>query len=100
MRMVTTDDFVTVASNEAKQDLRWFFEVYIRTAKLPTLKSESANGTLKLEWITPENLPFPMPIDVVVDGKTVQVPMTGGKGSISYTGAAPVIDPNGWVLRA
>lgn len=99
-RLATTDDFVTIASTEAKQDLRWFFEVYIRTAKLPALKSSTSNGVMSLEWVTPDNLPFPMPIDVVVNGKTIRVPMTGGKGTVRFSGAEPVIDPNGWVMRA
>jgi aminopeptidase N len=99
MRLVTTDDYVTIASAEAKQDLSWFFEVYVREAKLPELKTETADGELRLEWVTPNSLPFPMPVDVVVDGKTVRVPMTGGKGSVKFSGAEPVIDPNGWVLR-
>lgn len=99
LRLVTTDDFVTIASKESGQDLRWFFEVYVRQAKLPTLKTEATNGVLRLEWTTPENLPFPMPVDVVVGGKTVRVPMTGGKGSLNYSGSAPVVDPNGWVLK-
>lgn len=100
LRLVTTDDYVTIASKEAGQDLRWFFEVYLRQAKLPTLKTEAANGVLRLEWVTPDNLPFPMPVDVVVDGKTVRVPMAGGQGSVPYVGAQPVVDPNGWVLKA
>ena len=99
LRLVTTDDFVNIASTESKQDLRWFFEVYVRQAKLPTLKSDAANGILQLEWATPESLPFPMPIDVAVDGKSVRVPMTGGRGSVKFSGSPPVIDPNGWVLR-
>jgi aminopeptidase N len=99
LRLVTTEDYVTLASIEAKQDLRWFFEVYVRQAKLPVLKTEAAGGLLKLEWSAPEDLPFPMPIDVFVDGKTVRVPMTGGRGQVNYAGAEPVIDPNGWVLR-
>lgn len=99
LRLVTTDDYVNIASTEAKQDLRWFFEVYVRQAKLPVLKTEAANGVLRLEWAAPEGLPFPMPVDVVVNGKTVRVPMTGGKGSINYSGAEPIIDPQGWVLR-
>jgi len=99
LRLVTTDDFVNIASTEAKQDLRWFFEVYVRQAKLPQLKTETANGVLTLEWMTPENLPFPMPVDVVVDGKTIRVPMNGGRGSVPYSGSTPVIDPNGWVLK-
>jgi aminopeptidase N len=99
LRLVTTDDFVTIASQEAKQDLRWFFEVYVRQAKLPVLKTEAANGILRLEWQTPINPPFAMPIDLIVDGKTVRVPMVNGKASVSYIGAAPIIDPQGWVLR-
>ncbi|MBV6457661.1 MAG: hypothetical protein HONBIEJF_00778 [Fimbriimonadaceae bacterium] len=99
LRLVTTDDFVNIASAESKQDLRWFFEVYVRQASLPELKKEAADGVLLLEWVTPDGLPFPMPIDVVVDGKTVRVPMTGGKGSVRFTGEEPVIDPNQWVLK-
>jgi hypothetical protein len=37
---------------------------------------------------------------VVMNGETVRVPMTGGKASLMYTGPTPVIDPEGWVLRA
>lgn len=99
LRLVTTEDYVTIASSEAKQDLRWFFDVYIRQPSLPLLKSEVSNGVMKLEWETPGDLPFPMPIDVRVDGRTVRVPMTNGKGEVRFTGDEPVIDPEGWVLR-
>ncbi len=99
LRLVTTDDYLTIASREAGRDLSWFFEVYVRQAALPVLKSTVADGVLRLEWETPEGLPFPMPVDVVVDGKTIRVPMTEGKGSVRYSGAEPVVDPNGWVLR-
>lgn len=99
LRLVTTDDYVNIASSEAKRDLRWFFEVYVRQAKLPVLKAEAADGVLRLEWVTPDSLPFPMPIDVLVEGKVVRVPMAGGKGSVNYSGAEPVVDPKGWVLK-
>ncbi len=99
LRSVTTDDFVNIASTEAKQDLRWFFEVYVRQAKLPSLKVEASSGVLRLEWVTPENLPFPMPVEVLKDGKAVRVAMPGGKGSVTYSGTVPIVDPNGWVLK-
>jgi len=99
LRMVTTDDFVTIASRQAKRDLGWFFEVYVREAALPALETETKDGTLSLTWVTPDGLPFPMPIDVVVDGKTVRVPMDDGRGTVRYTGAPPVVDPLGWVLK-
>ena len=42
-----------------------------------------------------------MPIDIVINGKTQRVEMKDGKATVSYTGtAAPVFDPNGWVLKA
>ena len=99
LRLVTTDDFLTIASAEAKQDLKWFFEVYVRESKLPELKSEVTDGVLKLTWIAPKSLPFSMPVDVVVNGKTVRVQMTGGTGTVELGGLEYVIDPNGWVLR-
>jgi hypothetical protein len=45
-------------------------------------------------------MPFPMPIDVVVDGKTQRVEIKNGRVNVPFTGADPVIDPNGWVLKA
>jgi hypothetical protein len=90
-------------------DLDWFFELYLRQPKLPELKTaigdykEDGNSTPKkamlLRWVTPNDMPFSMPIDVVVDGKTQRVEMRGGKGSVVFTGAAPIVDPNGWVLK-
>lgn len=99
LRLVTTDDFVNIASAEAKQDLRWFFEVYLREAKLPVLRAQAENGVLRLQWEAPNGLPFSMPIEVVADGRTVRVPMTNGQGAVRFTGTPPVVDPNGWVLR-
>ncbi|HKX83723.1 MAG TPA: M1 family metallopeptidase, partial [Pyrinomonadaceae bacterium] len=36
-RLVNTDDFLTIAEQESKMDLDWFFELYLRQPKLPTL---------------------------------------------------------------
>ncbi|MBX3281353.1 MAG: M1 family metallopeptidase [Acidobacteria bacterium] len=106
-RLVTTDDFLTIAEKDSGMKLDWIFEMYLRQPELPRLEAKqvvsfnpSQPSTLELRWITPNNMPFPMPIDVVVDGKTQRVEMPDGKGSVKYTGAAPVIDPNGWVLKA
>jgi aminopeptidase N len=81
-------------------DLDWFFEVYLRQPKLPRLVSSAENNTLNLAWETPDNLPFLMPVEIAIDGKTQRVEMKGGKATVNFTGAAPVIDPNGWILKA
>jgi aminopeptidase N len=98
-RLVNTDDFLTIANEESKMDLSWFFELYLRQPKLPKLVTTTNGNTVNLRWETPSNLPFPMPIDVVVNGKPQRVEMKDGKGSVRSTGAAPVVDPDGWVLK-
>lgn len=99
LRFATTDDFVTIASKQAGQDLSWFFEVYVRQAAAPVLKSTIENGTLTLRWETPNNLPFPMPINVQVGDLTLRVPMTNNQGTLQVGNATPIIDPDGWVYH-
>ena len=104
-RLVTTDDFLTIAEQDSGMKLDWFFELYLRQPKLPRLLGASASDcrekcTFNLQWETPNNMPFPMPVDVIVDGKTQRVEMPNGKGSVIYSGTPPVIDPKGWVLKA
>ena len=107
-RLVNTDDFLTIAETECKCDLDWFFEIYLRQPKLPKLVTKTTcydtgvkpECLLNLQWEIPNNLPFPMPVDVVINGKTKRIEMKDVKAPIPFTGAAPVIDPNGWVLKA
>ena len=42
--------------------------------------STRESGKLKVRWQVPDNLPFPMPLDVRIDGKVVTLPMTDGTG--------------------
>jgi len=99
-RLVNTDDFLTIAQEESKMDLGWFFELYLRQPKLPRLVTNVSGNTLELVWETPNNMPFPMPVDVIVGGKVQRVEMKGGKASLTFTGPAPAVDPDGWVLKA
>lgn len=104
-RLVTTDDFLTIAEKDSGMKLDWIFEMYLRQPKLPKLVTAipsdcTNNCKMLLRWETPDNMPFPMPIDVVVNGKTQRVEMPLGSGSVTYSGTPPVIDPNGWVLKA
>ena len=113
-RLVNTDDFLNIAEQESKMKLDWFFELYLRQPKLPKLMTstnEVGSGPnsvvqkiLTLSWETPNKMPFPMPVDVEVNGKTQRVEMKDGKALVNYTGTAPgtapVIDPKGWVLKA
>ena len=109
-RMVDTDDFLKIAEKDSGMKLDWFFELYLRQPKLPklitsvgTLQSgpnSTPQQVLALSWETPNNMPFPMPIDVEINGKTQRVEMKDGKATVNFTGPAPVVDPQGWVLKA
>jgi aminopeptidase N len=97
-RFVNTDDFLRIAEEESGMKLDWFFEVYLRQPVLPKIIAETKSDKTELRWETPKNLPFPMPIEVEVNGKTQRVEMKDGKATIDGTNVK--VDAKGWVLRA
>ena len=99
VRLVTTDDFLTIAEQESGMKLDWFFELYLRQPKLPRLVTEISEGKMRLKWSAPNNLPFPMPIDVRINGEMKRIEIGQNGAEISFTGTAPEIDPEHWVLR-
>ena len=105
----TTDDFMRTAEKQSGKDLKWFFELYLRQPELPKLivvesitKSSSLEFRgLTLKWETPNNLLFPMPIEVKIGDEIKKVEMKGGKRSVSLPANAKYeIDPHGWILKA
>ena len=96
----TTDDFLYIAEQESGMKLDWLFEVYLRQPELPELVADRSGTKLRLSWKTPGGLPFSMPVDVSVNGKTSRVEMKNGTGEITVPDSAEVaIDPEGWVFR-
>ena len=100
-RFGTTDEFVQLTSEEAGRDLKWFFDVYIRSARLPELVEKRQGNVLNLQWRTQRGLPFPMPVEVMVDGALQTVPMANGRGSLTLPAANSIwtVDPAGKLLR-
>jgi aminopeptidase N len=99
-RFATTDEFLRIVNDVSKQKLEWFFEVYLRQPKLPKLIAETAGNKLILRWNAPNNLPFPMPVEVKIGNETKRVEMPNGTATIDLPqGAQYIIDPNGWVLK-
>lgn len=97
----TTDDFMRTAEKQSGKKLDWFFDLYLRQPALPKLIAETKPNQLVLRWETPNNLPFPMPIEVKIGDETKRVEMKNGKGSIALPKNVKYeIDPNGWVLKA
>jgi len=100
-RFGSTNEFEAIASQEAHRNLKWFFDVYLRQAHLPRLVTSRQGSTLSLQWKTPHGLPFPMPVEVDIDGKRQVVPMTSGRGIVSIPAPYSVItiDPESKLLR-
>lgn len=98
-RFATTADFQTICEAEYGGALSWFFDLYLRQPALPTLHSEIANGQWQLSWETPDGLPFPMPVELLLDGKLVrkEVPKEGLTIPVKK-GDKPEVDPAGWLL--
>ena len=90
----TTPEFIGFVRQVTGTDYQWFFDVYLYEAALPELVQKRDGTTLSLAWKTPGNKPFPMPLDVSVDGVVTRVAMTGGKDTLTVpVGAHVTVDP-------
>ena len=99
-RYATTPDFIAIAQRASGRDLGWFFQAYMYQAALPELVATRRGDTLDLVWKTAGKTPFPMPLDVRVDGRVVTLPMADGHGSIALPPHATVtLDPQSKILR-
>lgn len=99
-RYASTPDFIGHVNTAAGRDLGWFFDAYLYQAALPELRQTREGGRLTLEWITGDGGPFPMPVEIEVDGRLRVVDMTGNRAVVAVpAGAHVVIDPADKVLR-
>jgi len=82
------------------RDYGWFFDVYLRSVKLPELVATRDVSGLELRWKTEGDKPFPMPVQVRAGDRVVDVPMTEGRGRIPLAaGESFTLDPHSRVLR-
>jgi aminopeptidase N len=100
-RVGSTNEFISIVNREAHRNLNWFFDVYLRQARLPRLVTNRSGRTLLLQWRTPKGLPFAMPVDVLVDGKLQTVPMSSGRGTLQLPSEQSLVtvDPESKILR-
>jgi aminopeptidase N len=99
-RFASTKDFIRLAEKVHGEELDWFFDVYLFSAPLPELITESRENIVKLFWKAPDDLPFHMPIDVQIGEEIKQLQMKDGVEVIMIPdGAEYVIDPTQWVLK-
>ena len=96
----STPDFIKAVNQAAGRDYQWFFDVYLYSATLPELVATRDAEGLHLRWKTQGDKPFPMPIEVRVNGRDRTLKMADGQGDIELpAGAAYTLDPHSKVLR-
>lgn len=99
-RFATTDDFLKITEKESGKKLDWFFELYLRQPALPKLVVEKKENLLVLSWETPDNMMFPLPVEVKIGSEIKRIEMPKGKGTINLPQNTDYeIDPNGWLLK-
>lgn len=99
-RYASTGDFLTLVNEESGRDLTWFFRAYLYQAALPDLRQTRTGDQLTLQWVTGDGGPFPMPVEIEIDGAVTTLPMTGNRGEITVpVGAHVLIDPRDRILR-
>lgn len=99
-RFSSAKEYRQIVNQVTGADYGWFFDVYLDEAALPDLVETREGSRLTLQWKTPKNKPFPMPIEVEVDGKVTRLAMTGGRDTLTVPETAHVvIDPMARVLR-
>lgn len=99
-RFGSTREFIDIVNQVTGKDYSWFFNVYLYQAALPKLASRFENGTLRLIWQTPNDLPFPMPVEVRVGYHIETIAMTDNKGELRLSSPTDItIDPASKVLR-
>ena len=99
-RFVSTADFVRQAEATSGRNLGWFFNLYLNQPKLPKLVSEIRGDKLLLRWETPKGYPFPMPLEIDVNGQIERIEMPDGQAELSAARYAKArLDPQMWILK-
>ena len=95
-----TAEMNAIVNEVTGQDYDWFFDAYLYQAALPVLSQTREGDRLTLAWTVGGDGPFPMPVEIEVDGEPQTVPMTDGRATITVPADALIlIDPQNKLLR-
>lgn len=98
-RLANSDEFVQYVNEATGLNYQWFFDVYLYQATLPKLVVEKYEGYMQFNWLTENNVPFPMPLEVSINGDTRRLTMTDIRSLLVSDDDVVIIDPHGKVLR-
>ncbi|MEL6364255.1 MAG: M1 family metallopeptidase [Pseudomonadota bacterium] len=97
----STGDFVEIASDQAGEDLSWFFNAFLSTRTPPELLIARGEEAVRLTWRLSSGAPFPLPVAIEIDGVRKVIAMSNGEALVPVPSSADLrIDPDGDLLRS
>ncbi|MEO0650067.1 MAG: M1 family metallopeptidase [Planctomycetota bacterium] len=99
-RLTDTDELLAIAERESGTQLAWYFEVALRRAQPPQLQVERRGDSLRLSWKAPDDLPYPMPVEVAFGEQRMRLAVPEGGAEYPVVAEPVVIDPDDWLLGA
>ncbi|MDA3894308.1 MAG: M1 family metallopeptidase [Salinivirgaceae bacterium] len=98
-RFVTTNDLFETIENVCGTNYDWFKDVYLYKAELPTLMIQKNKDGVSLSWITKDNLPFNMPLELKTENGLQKIDFDNNVASIDISRKEILeFDPNKWIL--
>ncbi|MCH8525470.1 MAG: M1 family metallopeptidase [Balneolales bacterium] len=99
LRFTSTDEFKLMTERLTGRSLDWLFDVYLHQPELPELLYYVDDDHLLVEWKTPVDVDFTMPVPVRIGESIHHVEINEGLGRIRLYNQPFEIDPDGWLLR-
>jgi len=96
---VTTDDLFQTIETVCNENYDWFKDVYLYHEELPTLEIQQSESGVILNWVTKNNLPFNMPLELKTEKGIQKVNFNNNIATIGLTREEILeFDPNNWIL--
>jgi aminopeptidase N len=95
LNLVTTQDFTDFIQQFTGQNLEGFFELYLKTTRLPEVKVKKKGKDQFL--VSLEGIDFELPVEVNTSTGIKKYPLGKTPTLISST-TTPEVDPRGWLM--
>jgi aminopeptidase N len=95
LNLVTTQDFTDFIQRYTGQNLEGFFELYLKTTRLPEVKVKKKGKDQFL--VSLEGIEFELPVEVKTS-EGIQKVSIGKKGVLVTSSSLPEVDPRGWLI--
>jgi aminopeptidase N len=95
LNLVTTQDFTDFIQRYTGQNLEGFFELYLKTTRLPEVKVKKKGKDQFL--VSLEGIEFELPVEVKTSEGSQKLSI-GKKGVLVTSSSLPEVDPRDWLM--